>query len=85
MDYRELTNSPGDVVHQVYRALGVELGPDYDDWLQAQAEREKKHQSKFQYSLGEFEVSAAHIERELRPFNEQYHWPRPTQAQEAGT
>jgi hypothetical protein len=76
VDYRQLTSSPQEVVHQVYQALGIELGAEYDGWLQAQAEREKKHHSKFEYSLGEYEVSSERIEAELVSFYEQYQWPK---------
>jgi hypothetical protein len=76
VDYRALTASPRDTVHDVYRALGMEVGADYDQWLQAQAEREKKHHSKFEYSLGEFEVSLDRIEGELAGFYDDYGWPR---------
>jgi hypothetical protein len=76
IDYRQLTSSPQEVVHQVYQALGIELGAEYDGWLQAQAEREKKHHSKFEYSLGEYEVSSERIEAELVNFYQQYQWPK---------
>lgn len=76
VDYRQLTAAPRETVHSVYAALGIELGDDYDQWLQAQAEREKKHHSKFEYSLGEFEVSVERIERELASFYNSYGWSR---------
>lgn len=76
VDYRQLTSSPREMVHQVYQALAMNLSEEYDSWLQAQAEREKKHHSKFEYSLGEYEVSAQRIESELEEFYQQYQWPR---------
>ena len=47
----------------------------YDAWLQQQAEREKAHHSRFEYSLGEYEVSGERIRRELSEFYRQYQWP----------
>ena len=76
VDYRDLIESPRDVVCDVYAALGLTLDDAFDEWLQAQAEREKKHHSKFEYSLGEFEVSTDRIERELDLFYQQFGWPR---------
>ncbi len=74
VDYRSLVQAPKETVHSVYEALGLEIGRDYDEWLQQQAEREKKHQSKFEYSLGEFLLSADEIREELGEFYAQYHW-----------
>jgi len=76
VDYRVLTASPRETVLDVYQALGIDIDEDFDRWLQAQAEREKKHHSRFDYSLGEFEVSAERIETELADFYGRYGWPR---------
>ena len=38
-----------------------ELSDEFDGWLAQQAEREKKHQSRFEYSLGEFRLSSDRI------------------------
>jgi hypothetical protein len=76
VDYRELTAAPRQVVQQVYRDLDIALDAEYDAWLQAQAEREKQHHSSFEYSLGEYEVSAQRIESELADFYQQYQWPQ---------
>ena len=76
VDYRELTAAPRETVHAVYQALDIEMSAQFDAWLQAQAEREKKHHSKFEYSLGEFRLSGEQIEAELDEFYAQYQWPR---------
>ena len=52
-------------------------GEDYDNWLAAQADREKKHHSKFEYSLGEFLLSDGDIRARLPEFYEQYQWETP--------
>lgn len=76
VDYRDLTADPRGTVHQVYQALGIPMSGEFDNWLQAQAEREKKHHSKFEYSLGEFSLNPEQIEAELDEFYAEYQWPR---------
>jgi len=75
VDYRDLVAAPRETVHSVYAALGIPMSDDYDQWLLAQAQRERQHQSKFEYSLGDFEVSAQRIETELVDFYACYQWP----------
>lgn len=77
VDYRELTSAPRETVHAVYAALDMEIDEDFDAWLVAQAEREKKHHSKFEYSLGEFLLSDAEIRAKLPEFYAQYQWDDP--------
>jgi len=74
VDYRELTRAPRETVHAVYAALGLELGVEYDAWLQRQAEQEKKHHSRFEYSLGEFLLDGDAIRNRLGDFYNEYHW-----------
>ena len=87
VDYRQLTSAPRETVHAVYRALGIDLTEDFDTWLQAQAEREKKHHSKFEYSLGEFHLRGEDIQSRLAGFYQQYQWeisPAETEASHGG-
>ena len=74
VDYRRLTSAPREAVQEVYSALGLPLEQSHDDWLQARAEKERAHHSKFEYSLGEFHLSAAQIEQRLASFYQQYRW-----------
>lgn len=74
VDYRQLTTSPRETVIEVYGALGMSLAQSHDDWLRARAEQERAHHSKFEYSLGEFHLSAAQIEQRLESFYQQYQW-----------
>jgi hypothetical protein len=85
VDYRQLTSDPRAAVHAVYAALGIEVEPDFDEWLRAQAEREKKHHSKFEYSLGEFLLSSQEIHDRLAEFYAQYQWPLPASEGSATT
>ena len=82
VDYRELTRAPRETVHAVYRALSLELTGDFDTWLAARAEREKKHHSRFEYSLGEFRLTNDQIRERLAPFYEEFQWSSPPPAQE---
>lgn len=76
VDYRELTGAPRETVLAVYAALGLEVSPGFDAYLQAQAEREKTHQSRFEYSLEDYDLSPARLEAELAEFYALYRWPR---------
>ena len=87
VDYRQLTSAPRETVHAVYQALGIDVEAGFDTWLQVQAEREKKHHSKFEYSLGEFHLRAEDIQNRLAGFYQQYQWeisPAETEASHAG-
>ncbi len=80
VDYRTLTREPRDTVIGVYGALGLPISDDYDHWLQVQAEREKKHHSKFEYSLGEFHLNPLAIRERLSVFYDEYNWDTETPA-----
>lgn len=75
-DYRALTANPRETVREAYTALGLEYSEEYDSYLQAQGEREKKHNSKFEYSLGEYDLPRSEIENRLADFYQRYNWPR---------
>lgn len=76
VDYRKLTGEPRETAHAVYKALNIELSDEYDQYLLAQAEQEKKHNSKFEYSLGEYDLPEQLIEQRLAEFYQIYQWPR---------
>lgn len=76
VDYRDLTQDPKGSTQKVYSALGIELSSSFDEYLQAQAEREKTHNSKFEYSLGEYDLPETLIETELAEFYDIYQWPK---------
>ena len=75
VDYRELTRQPQETVHAVYAALGMTVSPQFDDFLRANAEREKSHHSKFEYSLGDYALSHEVLEQRLADFYLRYGWP----------
>ena len=80
VDYMKLTKEPRETVLALYEALGLEMTAEFDTWLKAQAEREKKHHSKFEYSLGEFRLSSEEIYSELAEFYEEFGWDVPVKA-----
>lgn len=82
VDYRDLTVAPRETVLAVYAALGIEVTGAFAAWLQAQGEREKNHQSRFEYSLGEFFLSSEEIYHQLPEFYAQYQWPGPATPEE---
>jgi hypothetical protein len=85
VDYRRLTADPRETVHAVYRALDITIEPAFDSWLQAQAEQEKKHHSRFEYSLGEFHLKPAEIHNRLAEFYVEYGWDLPGEEQQEAT
>lgn len=76
VDYRELTRHPQATVHAVYDALGMVVPAALDEYLQRNAEREKSHHSKFEYSLGDYDLSGGELESRLAGFYQRYQWPR---------
>lgn len=76
VDYRNLTTNPRGATQAVYSDLQLELTDNFDQYLIAQAEREKKHHSKFEYSLGEYDLPEQVIEQRLADFYQQYQWPK---------
>jgi hypothetical protein len=82
VDYRDLTVAPRDTVLAVYAALGIEVTGAFDAWLLAQGEREKNHQSRFDYSLGEFLLSGEEIHDQLPEFYSHYLWETPVVPEE---
>ncbi|NHN36469.1 sulfotransferase [Pseudomaricurvus alcaniphilus] len=76
IDYRELTSQPRTTVHAVYRAFGMSVTPAFDAWLRAQEEKERSHNSPFQYSIDDYELSRGQIETELSDFFNDFNWPR---------
>ncbi|MCY4426692.1 MAG: sulfotransferase [Halieaceae bacterium] len=79
VDYRQLTSNPRQTVEQLYAHFGMSCSEEFQQWLQERAELEKKHHSRFEYSLGDYAMTAQRLERELAEFYEEYDWPRPSE------
>ncbi len=76
VDYREVVTDPRNTAHAVYRDIGLEVSAEFDAYLARHAEREKSHHSKFEYSMGEYDLSDAVLETRLADFYQLYQWPR---------
>ena len=79
VDYRHLTSNPRQTVEQLYAHFGMSCSAEFRQWLRERAEREKKHHSRFEYSLGDYAMTAQRLETELAEFYEEYDWPRPSE------
>jgi len=76
VDYRDLISEPRATVRNIYGALGMPFSAEFDRFLQSQEDREKRHKTRFRYSIDEYEVSPERIEAELCEFYREYQWPR---------
>ena len=76
IDYRKLTTAPRDTVLDVYSALGMSVSADFDDYLLAQEDKERSHNTRFEYTIDDYELSREQIELELGAFFDQYQWQR---------
>ena len=65
IDYRELTQDPRRVVEAVYRHFGWSMSPLFRARLEEAAKQQRAFRSKHEYTLEEFGLSEAWIEREL--------------------
>lgn len=79
VDYRDLVGAPKNTVEAIYSELGLDLSPQYCEYLATQEEKEKKHSSHYKYSIENYAVTPAEIETELEEFYQQYQWPRPSE------
>lgn len=80
VDYRKITTEPRETVQQIYQALGMEISASYDEFLLEHEQKERKHNSNFQYSIEEYDnLSVERIETELDEFFTLYGWDRPSE------
>ena len=80
VDYRRLTEHPGNAVEAIYAELGLEMPAGYRAWLAAEAARSRTHESAHRYSLREFGLDDAEIRRRLAPLFERFRWEGATDA-----
>jgi hypothetical protein len=80
VDYRELTTQPRKTVLEIYHRLGINVSKTFDSWLLAQENNERGHNTRFEYSIDDYELSRERIETELSDFFDEYNWPRESQS-----
>jgi omega-hydroxy-beta-dihydromenaquinone-9 sulfotransferase len=74
IDYRDLVSDPAATIEQIYRALGLQVSPEYRELLLAEGKRARQHKSGHSYSLEKFGLDAGAIRGGLAPLFDQYRW-----------
>ena len=72
--YEDLVSDPRGTVEKVYSRLGMDVGPELAQALQAEADKAKAYKSKHEYSLEEFGMDKAHIQKELAEVFRRFGW-----------
>jgi omega-hydroxy-beta-dihydromenaquinone-9 sulfotransferase len=76
IDFRDLTRDPMKVIEDVYRHFNWALSDTFRARLSAAVQRERKFQSKHEYTLEEFGMSKEWIQQELGEVLDHYELPR---------
>lgn len=74
--YTELASDPKGTVEKVYARFGLEVGPEYAAYLEAESERAQKFESQHEYDLTEYGLSKDWIYEQLKPAFERYGFER---------
>lgn len=74
IDYRELTSAPKATMEKVYGALGLPITEKFDQFLTAQQEKSRKHETTHTYSMAEFGLSDQEIHDKLAPLFTRFNW-----------
>jgi hypothetical protein len=81
VDYRDLTSAPKETIERLYKAINLQISPDYQQYLEQQESKEKAHKSHFSYSIDDYSITPEKIEHELAEFYDEYQWPRVSEQQ----
>lgn len=76
IDYRDLTRDPRETIEKVYAHFGWTLSDAFRARLAEATQRQRKFESKHEYSLEEFGLSKEWIQEELGPLLDHYALPR---------
>lgn len=74
IDYRELTSAPKATIEKVYEHLGMNMSATYSQFLSAEEERTRKHETTHTYSLAEFGLDDTEIYDRLAPLFQRFNW-----------
>ena len=76
IDYRDLVRNPREAIEQLYAHFGWTLDAAYRAKLEAATERQRDFESKHEYTLEEFGLTAEWIQQELGELLDFYGLPR---------
>lgn len=74
LEYDDLTKNPARAIEAVYRSLDLPMSEAFRKKLSEQSPREKKHKTRFKYSLEEFGLEPDLIRGELGSLFERFGW-----------
>lgn len=74
LEYRDLTANPAAAIENVYKDLGLALSDSFRARLLEGNRREKKHSTKFTYSLEEFGLEPDLIRQQLGDLFDRFGW-----------
>lgn len=74
LHYAEMLADPAAAIQAVYQALDLPMSENYRQTLLAQSAKQKKHKTKFRYSLEEFGLDADWLENEFADLFERFGW-----------
>jgi hypothetical protein len=76
IDFRDLTRDPMAQIEQLYRHFNWAISDSFRSRLAAAVQKERKFQSKHEYTLEEFGLSKEWIQQELGTVLDYYHLER---------
>lgn len=74
LEYGDLKNDPAGAIAAVYRDLDLPIAEEFLGSLRAQSPREKKHTTRFKYSLEEFGLEPGLIREQLDDLFDRFGW-----------
>ena len=74
LEYDDLTSDPAAAIEAVYRKLEQPISDSFRKRLSEEGTREKKHSTRYSYSLEEFGLGSETIRKELGDLFEQFGW-----------
>jgi hypothetical protein len=83
VDYNELVAEPRHVIERVYAELGFPITPGFQEILDAEEQRARRHETSHRYSLEEFGLRSDELRSRLAGLFERFGWDR-AEPREAG-
>lgn len=73
--YDDLTRDPQSVLEDLYRRIGLQFGPRFQEMLDKEMSKAKSYKSQHEYDLADFGLSVERIEREFGDIFEHFGFP----------